>query len=113
MFLGVSKAIVSEFNTPASRQEMVDLINAVPPILQGLAGPVVNVGTMGGYLAVQVRHVLPGHPQPVVDPGAVGHARLRKRGAAASTSSPRRPSQARIALEKLSGHLTGWPSRSS
>ncbi len=50
VFLGVSKAIVTEFNTPESRAEIDALIRQVPPILQGLAGKVVNVGTLGGYL---------------------------------------------------------------
>ncbi len=50
VFLGVSKAIVTEFDTPESRAEIDALIRQVPPILQGLAGKVVNVGTLGGYL---------------------------------------------------------------
>ena len=39
----------TEFNTPQSRAEIDALVAAVPPILQGLAGKVVNVGTLGGY----------------------------------------------------------------
>ena len=51
VFLGVTKAIVTEFDTPQSRAEMVAIIRAVPPILQGMAGKIVdNIGTMGGYL---------------------------------------------------------------
>ncbi|MGH2357479.1 MAG: ABC transporter permease subunit [Candidatus Limnocylindria bacterium] len=50
VFIGVSGAIISEFDTPQSRVELENLINAVPPILQGVAGKVVNVGTLGGYL---------------------------------------------------------------
>ena len=50
---------------------------AVPPILQGLAGPVVNVGTLGGYLSYKYGDVLPADRQPVVDPGAVRDARRR------------------------------------
>ena len=48
--IGVSKAIVSQFATVESRQEMADLVRAVPPILQGLAGKPVNVETLGGYV---------------------------------------------------------------
>lgn len=51
LLLAVSKAIVTQFATPASRQEIVTVIQSVPPIMQGLAGRVtVNVGTLGGYL---------------------------------------------------------------
>ena len=46
----MSFAIVQEFNTPASRQQLVDVVAAVPAILAGLAGKAVNVGTLGGYL---------------------------------------------------------------
>jgi polyether ionophore transport system permease protein len=50
LLIGVGKAIVSEFATPASRQELGAVIRAVPPILQGLAGRIVNVETLGGYM---------------------------------------------------------------
>ena len=49
--IGVSQAIVSEFATPASRQQLANIVAAVPPILQGLAGKPVNVETLGGYLS--------------------------------------------------------------
>jgi ABC-2 type transport system permease protein len=51
ILIGVSRAIVTEFSTPESREAIADLIAAVPPILQGLAGPPVNVETLGGYLS--------------------------------------------------------------
>jgi ABC-2 type transport system permease protein len=51
MLIAVSKAIVTQFATVESRQEIVTVIQSVPPIMQGLAGRVtVNVGTLGGYL---------------------------------------------------------------
>jgi ABC-2 type transport system permease protein len=51
LLIAVSKAIVSQFATVESRQEIVTVIQSVPPILQGLAGKVTfNVGTLGGYL---------------------------------------------------------------
>ena len=40
MVIGIGAAIVSQFATPQSRQEMGDVIRSVPPILQGLAKPV-------------------------------------------------------------------------
>jgi len=50
IFFGLTYAISSQFATAESRAEMVALIKSFPPILAGLAGPIVNVGTMGGYL---------------------------------------------------------------
>jgi putative exporter of polyketide antibiotics len=50
MVIGIGAAIISQFSTPQARQEMGDVIRSVPPILQGLAGKVVNVETLGGYL---------------------------------------------------------------
>jgi ABC-2 type transport system permease protein len=50
ILIGVSKAIVTEFATVQSRNELGDLIRSVPPILQGLAGKPVNVETLGGYV---------------------------------------------------------------
>src|SRR6187399_1114219 len=107
VFLGVSKAIVTEFNTPESRQEMVDLINAVPPILQGLAGPIINVGTLGGYLAYKYGTFFP----LIVSLWSIlalsaTLASETRRGSlefVAANAMTRR----RIALEKLFGHVTG------
>ena len=50
LLVGVSFAIVTEFNTPESRAQLVAVVAAVPAILAGLAGKAVNVGTLGGYL---------------------------------------------------------------
>ena len=50
-FLGVTGAVVKQFDTPESRAEMVALIKAIPPILAGMGGKIVDkLGTMGGYL---------------------------------------------------------------
>jgi ABC-2 type transport system permease protein len=50
ILIGVSKAIVSQFATVESRQEIANLVASVPPIMQGLAGKPINVETLGGYL---------------------------------------------------------------
>ena len=50
MLIGIGAAIISQFATAQSRQEMGDVIRSVPPILAGLAGKVVNVEILGGYL---------------------------------------------------------------
>ena len=100
--VAVSFAIVQEFNTPESRQQLVAVVAAVPAILAGLAGKAVNVGDAGRVPPVQVRLVLPDHRQPLGDPRAVGDAR---RGGASRQPRVRRrerddtpPHRAREAL---------------
>ncbi len=50
LLISVTAAVAAEFATPASRQQLADLVAGLPPILQGLAGKPVNVETMGGYV---------------------------------------------------------------
>jgi ABC-2 type transport system permease protein len=105
VFLGVSKAIVTEFDTPASRQELNDLIAAVPPILQGLAGKVVNVGTLGGYLQYKYGTffplVLSLWSILALSATLAAEAQRGSLEFVAATGKSRR----RIALEKLAGHI--------
>jgi polyether ionophore transport system permease protein len=106
IFLGVTKAIVTEFDTPQSRLEMEALIRAVPPILAGMAGKIVdNVGTMGGYLQYKYGTFFP----LVLTLWSIlalsgTLAAESQRGSMeflASTGISKR----RIALQKLAGHL--------
>jgi ABC-2 type transport system permease protein len=106
VFLGLSAAIVGEFNTPQSRVELNNLIAAVPPILQGLAGRVTdNVGTLGGYLQYKYGTFFPlivGLWSILALSGTL--AAEAQRGSLeflAATGKSRR----RIALEKLAGHV--------
>ena len=50
LLVGVSFAIVSEFNTPGSRAQLVAVVAAVPALLGGLAGQAGNRGARGGDL---------------------------------------------------------------
>jgi ABC-2 type transport system permease protein len=105
VFLGVSRAIVTEFDTPQSRVELENLVNAVPPILQGLAGKVVNVDTLGGYLQYKYGVFFP----LVVSLWSIlalsgtlaGETQRGSLEFVAATGRSRR----RVALEKLSGHV--------
>jgi polyether ionophore transport system permease protein len=107
MLVAVSFAIVQEFNTPASRQQLVAVVAAVPAILQGLAGKAVNVGTLGGYLQYKYGSFFP----IIVSLWAIlalsatlaTEARRGSMEFVAATATTRR----RIAIEKLSAHLTG------
>src|SRR6185503_6984111 len=105
LFLGVSRAITAEFDTPQSREELQNLINAVPPILQGMAGKVVNVGTLGGYL--QYRYgvffplVLSLWSILALSGTLAGEAQRGSLEFVLATGRSRR----RVAIEKLSGHI--------
>ena len=105
VFIAISRAIVTEFDTPESRAEIDALIAAVPPILQGLAGKIVNVGTLGGYLQYKYGTFFP----LIVSLWSIlalsgtlaGEARRGSLEFVAATGLSRR----RIALQKLSGHV--------
>jgi ABC-2 type transport system permease protein len=105
IFIGVSRAITAEFDTPQSRAELEDLVNAVPPILQGMAGKIVNVGTLGGYLQYKYGVFFP----LVVSLWSIlalsgtlaGETQRGSLEFVAATGRSRR----RVALEKLSGHV--------
>jgi ABC-2 type transport system permease protein len=105
LFIGVSRAITAEFDTPQSRVELENLINAVPPILQGMAGKVVNVGTLGGYLQYKYGVFFP----LVVSLWSIlalsgTLAGETQRGSLEFVAAIGR-SRRRVAIEKLSGHV--------
>jgi ABC-2 type transport system permease protein len=105
VFIGVSRAITLEFDTAQSRAELESLVNAVPPILQGMAGKIVNVGTLGGYLQYKYGVFFP----LVVSLWSIlalsgtlaGETQRGSLEFIAATGRSRR----RVALEKLSGHV--------
>lgn len=59
LILGVAAGVASQFSTPEARHEISDIIAAVPPIMQGLAGKPVNVETLGGYVQYKYGGFLP------------------------------------------------------
>ena len=105
LLISVTAAVASEFNTPASRKQLADLVANLPPILQGLAGKPINVETMGGY--VQYKY---GTFFPIVlslwsilalSSTLAAEARRGSLEFVAAAGMGRR----RIAVEKLSGHV--------
>jgi ABC-2 type transport system permease protein len=106
MLVGVSQAIVSEFSTAQSRQQMGDLIRAVPPILQGLAGRPVNVETLGGYLSYKYGTFFPliASLWSVLALSATLAAEARRGSLEFVAAAPM--GRRRIALEKLFGHIS-------
>lgn len=105
VFVGVSQAIVSEFDTPESRQEIERLVADVPPILQGLAGKVVNVGTLGGYLQYKYGFFFP----IIVSLWSILALSGTLAGEAARGSLEfvlaAATSRRRVAIEKVAGHV--------
>jgi len=105
--VAVSFAIVQEFNTPESRQQLVAVVAAVPAILQGLAGNAINVGTLGGYLAYKYGVFFPEITSlwAIIALSATLAVEARRGSLefVAASGMTRR----RIALEKLFAHLTG------
>jgi ABC-2 type transport system permease protein len=59
LLIAVAAGIVSQFNTQEARDEIGNIVDAVPPIMQGLAGRPVNVETLGGYLQYKYGGFLP------------------------------------------------------
>ncbi|TAK02396.1 MAG: hypothetical protein EPO36_02300 [Chloroflexota bacterium] len=105
-FIGIGRAIVELFGTTAeTRQEVVDLVAAVPPILQGLAGKVVNVGTLGGYFQYKYGSFFPFVLSLwsilALSSTLAGEASRGALDFVAATGKSRR----RLAIEKLSGHI--------
>ena len=106
ILLAVMAGVTSQFTTVESRQELRDLVDAVPPILQGLAGKPVNVETLGGYVSYKYGAFFPlvtGLWSIIALSGTL--AAETRRGSMdilAAGAKTRR----RIALEKLLGHVT-------
>jgi len=59
LLIVVSAGIISQFSTAAAREEIRNIVDAVPPVMQGLAGPPVNVETLGGYIQYKYGGFLP------------------------------------------------------
>src|SRR3954471_8822166 len=107
IFVGVTGAIAAQFNTVESRLEMEALIRALPPILQGLAGPVVNVATMGGYLQYKYGTFFPVILSIWSILALSGTLAAEARRGSIEFLAVAPLSRSRIALEKLAAHLTG------
>jgi ABC-2 type transport system permease protein len=105
LLIGVSQAIITEFSTPASRHELEVVVAAVPPILQGLAGPVVNVGTLGGYLSYKYGTFFPliASLWSILALSGTLAGEARRGSLEFVTAAPM--SRRRVAVEKLAGHL--------
>ena len=91
--------------TAQSRQEMGDVIRSVPPILAGLAGKVVNVETLGGYLQYKYGTFFPiiASLWSILALSGTLAAEARRGSLEFVAAGP--VTRRRIALEKLFGHI--------
>jgi len=105
MLIGIGAAIISQFATAQSRQEMGDVIRSVPPILAGLAGKVVNVETLGGYLQYKYGTFFPiiASLWSILALSGTLAAEARRGSLEFVAAGP--VTRRRIALEKLFGHI--------
>jgi len=105
LLVAVAKAIVSQFATVESRHELGDVIRAVPPILQGLAGRVVNIETLGGYLQYKYGSFFPIIVSlwSILALSGTLAAEARRGSLEFVAAAP--ISRRRIALQKLFGHI--------
>jgi ABC-2 type transport system permease protein len=106
LLIGVGKAIVSEFATPQSRVELGSVIRAVPPILQGMAGKVVNVETLGGYLQYKYGTFFPlvASLWSILALSATLAAEARRGSLEFVAATP--ITRRRLAVQKVLGHVT-------
>ena len=105
ILIGVSRAVVGEFSTPESRQQLGDLVRSVPPILQGLAGRPVNVETLGGYVQYKYGTFFPlvASLWSILALSATLAAEARRGSLEFVAAAPL--TRRRIALQKLFGHV--------
>ncbi len=110
LFIGVllvivAQAIASEFSTPESRQEIGNLVNAVPPILAGMAGRAVNVEALGGYIQYKYGGFFPLVTAlwSILALSATLASETRRGSMEILAASP--VTRRRIAIEKLAGHV--------
>ena len=110
LFIGVllvivAQAIASEFSTPESRQEIGNLVTAVPPILAGLAGRAVNVEALGGYIQYKYGGFFPLVTAlwSILALSATLAIEVRRGSMEILAASP--VTRRRIAIEKVAGHV--------
>ncbi len=105
MLVGATAAVASEFDTPAKRQQLSDVVKNLPPILQGLAGKPINVETMGGYVQYKYGTFFPIVLSlwSILALSSTLAAEAKRGSLEFVAAAP--ISRRRIAVEKLSGHI--------
>lgn len=105
VLVAVAAGIMSQFGTAEARREIRNIVDAVPPIMQGLAGKPVSVETLGGYLQYKYGGFLPlviGLWSILALSGTLaGESRSGSLDLVLAAPISRR----RIAIEKVLGHI--------
>ncbi len=106
LMLAVGQAWGAAYGTPEARQEIAKLVENVPPIMAGIAGPIVEPETMGGFLTYKYGPFfafLAGLWSILaLSATLAGEARRGSLDFVAAAPFGKR----RIALEKLAAHVT-------
>ncbi|MGH2513891.1 MAG: hypothetical protein ACRDGQ_14570 [Candidatus Limnocylindrales bacterium] len=106
VMLVVGATLSSVLGTPPERSDLVRLATGLPPILQGLTGKPVNIGTLGGYMTWKYGALFTFSAALwsilALSGTLAGEARRGSLDIVAASPFGRR----RIALEKLGAHLT-------
>lgn len=105
LLVAVGAGIVSQFGTREARQEIRNIVDAVPPIMQGLAGKPVNVETLGGYLQYKYGGFLPlvTGLWSILALSATLAGESRRGSLDIVLAAP--VSRRRVAVEKVAGHV--------
>jgi ABC-2 type transport system permease protein len=105
LLIAVTRAVSLEFDTPASRQQLADIVRSVPPILAGMAGKPVNIETLGGYVNYKYGTFFP----IVISLWSIlalsGTLASEARRGSLEFLATGRMTRRTIALEKLGGHV--------
>jgi ABC-2 type transport system permease protein len=105
LLIVVAKAVVTQFATPESRQEIATIVNGVPPIMQGLAGRPIHVETLGGYVQYKYGTFFPliASLWSILALSGTLAAEARRGSLEFLAAAPM--GRRRIALQKLFGHI--------
>ncbi|MHB8459950.1 MAG: hypothetical protein ACYDAK_02720 [Candidatus Limnocylindrales bacterium] len=106
LMLAAGGAVGEALGTPAARADMVRLANSMPPIIQGLAGKAVNIGTLGGYITWKYGtfFAMIASLWSILALSATLATEARRGSLEFVASAPF--GKRRLALEKLAAHLT-------
>ena len=106
LMLAVGSAWGSAYGSAEARREIASLVSSVPPVLAGIAGPIVKPDTMGGFLTYKYgpffAFIAALWSILALSSTLAGEARRGSLDFVAAAPFGKR----RIALEKLSGHIT-------
>jgi ABC-2 type transport system permease protein len=107
IMLAACKAFSTAYATPESRAGMELLANDLPPIIRGLAGDQLNVGTLGGFVTWKYGLTFPMIAALWSIVALSGTLASEARSGSLDIIAASPLGKRRIAIEKLAAHLTG------